>query len=52
MKNPTSKGDGTTGAWKAFSSAYNRVGGKAAGNRRKKYENLKKFKNTPIKKFK
>ncbi len=52
MKNPTSKGDGTTGAWKAFSSAYNRVGEKAADRRRKKYEDLKKFKNVSFKKFK
>ena len=52
MRNPSSKGDGTTGAWKAFSSAYNRVGAKAAENRRKKYEDLKKFKNIPSKKFK
>jgi hypothetical protein len=43
MKNPSSKGDGTTGAWKAFSNAYNRVGDKAAEKRRKSYEALKRI---------
>ena len=52
MKNPTSKGDGTTGAWKAFSSAYNCVGAKAAENRRKKYEDLKRIKKASLKKHK
>ena len=42
MKGPSSKGDGTTGAWKAFSDAFNRVGDNVADKRRKKYEDIKK----------
>lgn len=52
MKKPTSKGDGTTGAWKAFSNAYNRVGDNMAEKRRKKYENYKKLRNISLKKNK
>ena len=50
MKSPTSKGDGTTGAWKAFSNAYNRVGDKAAEKRRKHYDELKKIKKSSFRK--
>lgn len=42
MKNPSSKGDGTTGAWKAFSDAFNKMGDNVADKRRKKYEDIKK----------
>ena len=52
MKNPTSKGDGTTGAWKAFSKAYNRVGAKAAEKRRKSYEELKRIKKASLRRHK
>ena len=52
MKNPRSKGDGTTGAWKAFSQAYNRVGDKAAEKRRKHYEELKRIKKSSFRKDK
>ena len=43
MKSPTSKGSGTTGAWKAFSDAFNRVGNDVAEKRRKQQEALKKM---------
>lgn len=52
MKKPTSKGDGTTGARKAFSNAYNRVGSKAAERRRKSYEELKRIKKASLRKDK
>lgn len=43
MKSPTSKGSGTTGAWKSFSEAFNRVGNDTAEKRRKQQEALKKM---------
>jgi len=42
MKNPSSKGDGTTGAWKSFSEAFNKMGKDTADKRRKTYDQLKK----------
>ena len=54
MKQPKSTGDGTTGAWKSFSEAYNKVGDEVAEKRRKSILNLKKnkkdFKRARIKK--
>jgi hypothetical protein len=43
MKGPTSKGSGTTGAWKSFSETFNRVGNDVAEKRRKQQEALKKM---------
>jgi hypothetical protein len=53
MKNPSSKNDGTTGAWSAFKDAYNKVGKETAEQRRKNYETLKKLdKNSGVNKKK
>lgn len=42
MKKPSSSGGGTTGAWKMFSEAYNKVGEDDAEKRRNKFVKFRK----------